>query len=185
MKKLVLTLVVAISVFGFTNTVSAQAKIGYISTEELIGSMPETEKANAQLQDYQSSLQQQGNDYYRELNEKDSLFQQDSARLSPAAKELRRNDLIALYQKVQGWNQTMQQMVQEKSQALITPIKAKAFEAVKATAKESGYAYVLESAAVLVGPPGEDILPLVKKKLGIADKPAAQPKGAAPAKAKQ
>ena len=42
---------------------------------------------------------------YRELNEKDSAFGIDSAKLSPAAKELKRNDLIALYQKVQGWNQ--------------------------------------------------------------------------------
>jgi len=185
MKKLVLSLVVAISIFGFTNTASAQGKIGYISTEELIGAMPETEKANAQLQDYQSSLQQQGNDYYRELNEKDSIFQLDSAKLSPAAKELRRNDLIALYQKVQGWNQTMQQMVQEKSQALIVPIRAKASEAIKTTAKESGYTYVLEEAAVLVGPPGENILPLVKKKLAIAEKSAAPQKPATPGKPRQ
>ncbi len=182
MKKLVLTLVVTISVFGFTNTVSAQGKIGYISTEELIGSMPETEKANAQLQDYQTSLQQQGSDYYRELNEKDSLFGIDSAKLSPAAKELRRNDLIALYQKVQGWQQTMQQMIQEKSQALIVPIRAKATEGIKSTAKEAGYTYVLEEAAVLVGPTGDDILPLVKKKMGIGEKAAAPAKTGTPAK---
>ena len=150
----------------------AQGKTGYISTEELISVMPEAEKANTVLQDYQTSLQQQGQDYYRELSEKDSIFQADSAKLSPAAKDLRRNDLIALYQKVQGWNQTMQQMIQEKSQTLIAPIRSKAFDAIKAVAKESGYAYVLDASAVLVGPPGEDILPLVKKKLGIVDKPA-------------
>ena len=176
MKKVLLSLVVLISVLGFSNSAVAQSKIGYISTEELIGSMPETEAANAQLQDYQSSLQQQGNDYLHELNEKDSAFGADSVRMSATQKELKRNDLIALYQKVQGWNQTMQQMVQQKSQDLIAPIRAKASEAIKATAKESGFNYVLESAAVLVGPPGDDILPLVKKKLGVkepAPKPAA------------
>ncbi len=174
MKKVLLSLVVLVAVAGFSNTVMAQGKIGYISTEELIGAMPETETANGQLQDFQSSLQQQGNDYYRELNEKDSAFGADSARMSATQKELKRNDLIALYQKVQGWNQTMQQMIQEKSQTLIAPIRTKAQDAIKATAKESGYTYVLESAAVLVGPPGDDILPLVKKKLNIgAPKPAA------------
>ena len=172
MKKLVLTLVAAVSILAFTNKAVAQSKIGYISTEELIATMPEAEQANAQLQDYQASLQQQGNDYYKELNEKDSTFQADSSKFSATTKTLKRNDLIALYQKVQGWNQTSQQMVQEKSQALIVPIRAKAFEAIKTTAKESGYTYVLEASAVLVGPPGEDILPLVKKKLGIKDKPA-------------
>ena len=167
MKNLIAAVVFVVSMFGVTNIAVSQNKIGYISTEELIGTMPEAEKANAQLQDYQSSLQQQGQDYYRELNEKDSIFQQDSSKLSPAAKELRRNDLIALYQKVQGWNQTMQQKVQEKSQELIIPIRAKAFDVIKAVAKEAGYSYVLEAGSVLVGPPGDDILPLVKKKMGI------------------
>ena len=174
MKRTLLSLVVLISAIGFSNSATAQAKIGYISTEELIGSMTETETANSQLQDYQTSLQQQGNDYLHELNEKDSLFGIDSVKMSPAQKELKRNDLSALYQKVQGWNQEMQQRIQQKSQDLIGPIKAKASEGIKAAAKENGYAYVLESAAVLVGPPGDDILPLVKKKMGIgAPKPAA------------
>ncbi len=182
MKKTVLSLIVAVALAGFANSASAQVKVGYINTEELIGAMPETEQANTQLQDYQASLQQQGSDYYRELNEKDSAFSADSAKYTQTQKELKRNDLIALYQKVQGWQQTMQQMLQEKSQSLITPIRTKALDAVKATAKENGYTYILEEAAVLVGPPGDDILALVKKKLGVkeqAPKPAA---GAAPKK---
>jgi outer membrane protein len=186
MKKFLSLSVLALTMLVISNASFAQAKIGYISTEELIGAMPEAEKANAILQDYQTSLQQQGQDYYRELSEKDSAFGVDSIKLSPAAKELRRNDLIALYQKVQGWQQTMQQMIQEKSQTLVGPIRQKAFDNIKLTAKEAGYAYVLESTAVLVGPPGDDILPLVKKKMGIVDKtatPATAPK-AAPAKPK-
>jgi hypothetical protein len=39
---------------------------------------------------------------------------------------------------------------------------------------------VLDYASVIVGPPGDDIIGLVKKKLGIKDAPAA--KTAAPAK---
>jgi outer membrane protein len=180
MKNLLVAVVFAMSIFGLSDTAFSQTKIGYISTEELIGSMPEAEKANAQLQDYQTSLQQQGQDYYRELNEKDSLFGLDSAKLSPAAKELRKNDLIALYQKVQGWNQTMQQMIQQKSQELVVPIRTKAFETIKMVAKENGYAYVLEAASVLVGPPGDDILALVKKKMGIKDASAPAAPATAP-----
>ena len=180
MKHLFAAVVFAISLFGLTGNANAQAKIGYINTEELISSMPEAEKANGQLQDYQTSLQQQGNDYYKELNEKDSTFQADSAKYSQTIKDLKRKDLIDLYQKVQSWNQTMQQLLQQKSQELLVPIKNKAFETIKTVAKESGYSYVLESTSVLVGPPGDDILPLVKKKLGIKDAPAS----AAPPKPK-
>jgi len=185
MKKLITAVVIAFAMFGLTDNAFSQNKIGYISTEELIGTMPEAEKANAQLQDYQTALQQQYQDYYKELSEKDSTFQADSSKLSAAAKELRRNDLIALYQKVQGWNQASQQKVQEKSQELIAPIRAKAFEAIKATAKEAGFNYVLEAGSVLVGPPGDDILTLVKKKLGIKEKDAKMPPAPAAGKPKK
>ncbi len=177
MKKLIAAVVFGISIFGLTNTAISQNKIGYINTEELIGAMPEAEKATTQLQDYQTALQQQGNDYQTELQEKDSLFVKDSAKLSVAAKELRRTGLIELYQKVQGWRDVMQQKLQEKQQELLVPIRNKALETIKAVAKENAYTYVLDQNSVIVGPPGEDILPLVKKKLNIKE---AAPKTQAP-----
>ena len=175
MKKLIAAVVFAISILGLTNTAFSQAKIGYINTEELIGVMPEAEKATTQLQDYQTALQQQGTDYMTELNEKDSLFGKDSAKLSSAAKELRRTGLIELYQKVQGWREVMQQKLQEKQQELLVPIRTKALATIKDVAKENGYTYVLDQNSVIVGPPGEDILPLVKRKLNIKDTPKAAP----------
>jgi outer membrane protein len=181
MKKLFAVVVFVVSILGLTNTAFSQTKIGYINTEELIGVMPEAEKATTQLQEYQTALQQQGNDYMTELQEKDSLFGKDSAKLSPAAKELRRTGLIELYQKVQGWNQVMQQKLQEKQQELLIPIKNKALETIKTVAKETGYTYVLDQNSVIVGPPGDDILPLVKKKLNIKEAP---PKTQGPGAAK-
>jgi outer membrane protein len=181
MKNLIVAGVFGISIFGLTGTAFSQAKIGYISTEELIGSMPEAEKANTELQEYQTALQQQGASYYKELIELDSLFAKDSATMSKATKELKRNDMIALYQKVQGWQQTMQQMIGEKQQALLGPIQKKAIDNIKLVAKESGYAYIFEAGSLLVSPPSDDILPLVKKKMGIKDPvPAAKPATAKP-----
>ena len=177
MKKLISAIVFGISIFGLSSMAFSQNKIGYVNTEELIGSMPEAEKATGQLQDYQTALQQQGNDYQTELQEKDSLFIKDSAKLSPAAKELRRTGLIELYQKVQGWREVMQQKLQEKQQELLIPIKNKALETIRTVAKENGYTFILDQNSVIVGPPGEDILPLVKKKLNIKE---AAPKGQAP-----
>lgn len=181
MKNLIVAVVFGISIFGLSGTAFSQAKIGYISTEELIGVMPEAEKANTELQEYQTALQQQGASYYKELNELDSLFARDSATMSKATKELKRNDMIALYQKVQGWQQTMQQMIGEKQQALLGPIQKKAIDNIKLVAKESGYAYIFEAGSLLVSPPADDILPLVKKKMGIKDAPpapATKPAGA-------
>lgn len=173
MKNLIVAVVLVISIFGLSGTATSQAKIGYISTEELIGAMPEAEKANSELQEYQTALQQQGQSYYTELNELDSLFARDSAKMNKATKDLKRNDMIALYQKVQGWQQTMQQKIGEKQQELLGPIQRKAIDNIKLVAKENGYAYILEAGTLLVSPPADDILPLVKKKMGIKETPPA------------
>ena len=165
MKKLIVA--GALVLAGFLGA-SAQSKIGFINTEELIGVMPEADKANGELQSYQGALVQQGNEYLQEFNEKDSAFNADSLKMTPAIKDFKRKDLIELYQKVQGWNQTMQQMLNEKQQALLKPIHDKALDVIKTVAKENGYSYIIDASALIVSPPADDILPLVKKKMGIS-----------------
>ena len=178
MKKFIVAGVLAIGFF----TASAQTKIGYINTDELIGVMPEAEKADAELKEYQASLAQQGQDMMKELNDKDSLFVKDSAKLSPSMKEIKKNELISLYQRVQNWNQQAQEMYQQEAQKKIAPLRTKAMEAIRAVAKESGYSYILDINSVIVGPPGDDVLGLVKKKLGIKDAPETKPAGTTPKK---
>ena len=165
MKKFLVAVVMALGFF----TASAQNKIAYISTEDLIGMMPEAAKADEELRDFQASLAQQGQDMMKELNEKDSIFVRDSTKLSPSMKEIKRGELIALYQRVQTWNQQANDIYQAKAQEKVAPLRAKALEAIRTVAKENGYAYVLDMNAVIVAPPGDDILNLVKKKLNIKD----------------
>ena len=174
MKKLIVVCVIALGVFSAT----AQNKIGYINTEELIGMMPEAEKIDGELKEFQASLAQQGQDMMKELGDKDSLFVRDSAKLTATMKDIKRGELIQLYQRVQGWNQQAQEAYQVKAQEKIVPLRTKAQEAINAAAKENGYTYVLDINSVLVGPPGDNILNLVKRKLGIKDTPVV-PKSAA------
>jgi outer membrane protein len=182
MKKLIVAVVMGLGMFN----ASAQQKIGYINTDELIGVMPEAEKADSELKEYQASLAQQQQDMMKELNEKDSLFVRDSLKLTPSMKDIKRGELIALYQRVQGWNQQAQDMYQAEAQKKIAPIRTKALEAIQAVAKENGYTYVIDFNSLLVYPAGDNLLGLVKKKLGIKDTPAGapaqKPAGAAPKK---
>jgi len=171
MKKLILGSLMALSAF----CVSAQNKIGYISADELIGIMPEAEKTDAELKQFQLDLTQQGQDMMKDLNEKDSIFIRDSAKLSATMKEIKRNELMTQYQRVQGWNQQAQEIYQQKAQEKIAPLRDKAMEAIRAVAKENGYAYVLDINSVIVAPPGDNIMDLVKRKLGIKDIPAPRP----------
>ncbi|MES2430488.1 MAG: OmpH family outer membrane protein [Bacteroidota bacterium] len=177
MKKLFTVLAIAFLVIGLSNISVAQNKIGYIDTRLLVSIMPEAKAADSALQDYQASLEAQGKEYITEFSEKQDAYIKDSAKFSAATKELKNNDLGALYQKIQNWNGIMQQMIEEKQQVLTTPIYTKAIDNIKLVAKENGYTYVLEAATLLVMPNGDDLLPLVKKKLNIKDpKPAAAPK---------
>jgi outer membrane protein len=171
MKKLIVAGVMALGIF----TASAQNKIGYINTDELIGVMPEAEKADAVLKEYQGALAQRGQEMMKELEVKDSLFKKDSARLTVSMKDIRRRELIDLYQKVNNFQNDAQEMYQEKAQETIAPIREKAMDAIRVVAKENGYSYIFDVNAVIVAPPGDDVIALVKKKLGIKDAPAAPP----------
>jgi len=170
MKKIVTIVAVVMGLIMTGNSVKAQGgiKIGVVSLQELIPTMPDYKKADTALNDFQSALGQQFDDMRKEYYEKDSaLNSKDSVKFTKAQLEMKRREVNELLVKLQGWQQQAQQMYQQKQQELITPIQKKALEAVQAVAKENGYAYVLSKEALLVSPPAEDILPLVKKKLGV------------------
>ena len=167
MKKLLFVAGMALSMF----TATAQNKMGYINTDELISTMPEAAKAQAELQEFQASLGQMYQEKSIELNRKDSAFIKDSTKLSASMKEIKRKELIELYQVVQNYQQTSQEEYQAKANEKIAPIREKALNAISAVAKENGYAYVFNEDNLLVKPAGDNILQLVKNKLGIKDVP--------------
>jgi len=168
MKKLVTLCLLAVGLMAASH-VNAQTKIGYISVQELIVAMPEFKRADTSLAEYQNALNQQYADMVQEFNMRDSLLaSKDTQKYTKAQIEVKRRDLGQLYLKLQGWNQQAQQLYQSKEQELLQPVQKKAMDAVNAVAKETGYTYVFSREALVVQPPAaDDLLPLVKKKLGI------------------
>jgi outer membrane protein len=168
MKKMVTILVAVIGMVAFGHTSQAQTKIGYISLQELIFAMPEYKKADTALNEYQTALSANFEDMKKEFNEQDSLLSsKDTVKYTRAQLELKRKNLGEMYIKLNGWNQQAQQLYQQKQQELITPIQKKALDNVQTVAKENGFTYVLSKEALFVSPPAEDLLPLVKKRLGL------------------
>ena len=160
--------------------VKAQTKIGYISSQELVSVMPETKKADSSLQELRQALIQSAtekqNAFYAALEK----FNKDSATLSTTVKNVKRTELQKMGGELSNEEERIQQQLQQRQQELIGPINKKAYDAVQAVAKEAGYAYVFEKEALLVAPPGDDILPLVAKRLNIK-LPAAGAGGTTPA----
>jgi outer membrane protein len=168
MKKIVAIVLVATSCMFAGSSAQAQSKLGYISLNELITEMPEYKKADTSLMDFQSALNQNYDDMGREFREKDSLLSsKDTAKYTKAQIEIKRKQLVELYQRLQGYQQNASQQYQQKQQELIGPVQKKAQETVQQVAKENGFTYVFLKDALIVSPPAEDLLPLVKKKLGL------------------
>lgn len=171
MKKIITLGLITMGIFGFSNTTSAQIKIGYISTDEIMSLMPETAKVDTQLNQFQQSLYQIAQEKQTAFNEAVAKFYKDSATMNPSLKEVKRTELQKQVQELSGAEQQIQQQMQQKQQEMLAPVQKKLLTAIQDVAKESGYTYVLPKEALLVAPPADDISALVKKKLGIKPAP--------------
>ena len=174
MKKFLTAVFVTAIALIASSEVSAQSKIGYISTEELVSIMPETAKADSNLQQYRTALIQNAQEKQSSLEAAIEKFNKDSSAMTVSVKDVKRGELQKMLSDLQAEDQRIQQQLQQRQQELIAPINRKAYDAIQAVAKENGYSYVFEKGAMLVAPPADDILPLVAKKMNVKLPPAAQ-----------
>lgn len=169
MKKTLTVLVAFLGLLVMANKTQAQSKIGYINVDQVIGIMPEAAKIDSMVQKFQvDSINSEFASVVQEYQYKDSLLNKtDTSKMPAVMKTQYKDDLNNLAYQIQNWQSLAQQAVQAKQNRLLEPLYIKAYDAIKAVAKEGGYAYVLTREAILVGPPGDDMLPAVAKKLGI------------------
>jgi len=174
MKKLLVAAIISLGLFS--TKAHAQQKIGHIDMEGLINAMPEYQAAMKEMQELQASLEKQGQELNDEAEQKQEQFIKDSSTYSAAMKEIKREELFKLIQRLNNYSNEAQEKIKQANQQKMAPIYQKALENVKAVAKESAYTYVMDSNSLLVSSANDDLLPLVKKKLGLKDPaPAAAP----------
>ncbi|HEY0751533.1 MAG TPA: OmpH family outer membrane protein [Chitinophagaceae bacterium] len=179
MKKIRLFLVIAVIAFSFT-TASAQ-KTGYISLDQVVSLMPEVRKIDSLLQKYQAdSLNPQFTYMLTEYNRKDSIANgKDSLKTPATVRAQIRQELEGLAYQLQNWQSIVQNALQQKQNDFLEPIYVKAMNALNAVAKENGYSYVFNKESLLVAPPGDELLPLVAKKLNLKLPPSTAANNAA------
>lgn len=149
----------------------AQQKIGHINADELLQMMPATKAAQTQLETYGKQLEKELEEMENELDSKYKSFVDNQAVLTTLAKQSKQQELQQLQQRIQEYGQNAQRDLQNKQVELLTPIINDATKAVQEVAKENGYTYILDSsqskAVVIFQTDANDIMKLVKKKLGI------------------
>ncbi len=157
---------VMIALLAFNPFLSAQTKTGFISIDEVVQLMPEYKKSMADIAQFDSALQINYGETLKELNRQDSIFKADSVKMGNAVKIANKEKMKKLLVELQGFEQSYQQQMQQKQEELMAPVAQKANQLISEVAKANGYAYVFRKEALIVSPEGDDILPLVKKKLG-------------------
>ena len=172
MKNLVkLTLLAALLLCG--STTYAQ-KFGYVNSQELITAMPERDSALSKYQKFAQDQQSQLETIQVEFNNKYLDYQKNAETLSESAKQLKERELQDLQKRFDDFQQVAEQKMQQQ---LMGPVITKAQDAIKKVAQAAGYTIVFDVAAGAMAYYNEatvtNILPLVKKELGIVDKPAA------------
>ncbi|HKI89130.1 MAG TPA: OmpH family outer membrane protein [Draconibacterium sp.] len=154
-----------------TASVNAQTlKFGHIDLQGLIQVMPERATAETEFNKFQTDIEDVFGQMQKEYQQKLAELQQ----LGDAASEVKRNAKVTeiqdLQQRMQNYQSTAQQQLQQKQTDLLKPVFDKADSVIAVVAKEKGLIYVFDSSTNVVlykSNQSVDLLPLVKEKLGI------------------
>lgn len=171
MMKNLLKVLAIVVLFAVSTSLSAQkaTKIGHIDFGKLLEQMPGQDTVKVVMERYVQDLQAQLQTMQSELELKATDYQKNAATMSNIIKATKEKEITDLQGRIEAFQQVAQQDIQSKQTELITPFVDKAKQAIKDVAKEGGYAYIMNAVEdlILYNEGGEDVMPQVKKKLGI------------------
>lgn len=172
MKKFLLPLMAGLLAVALCSSVKAQ-KLGHFNSTELMQMMPEMDSAQRAQQEYAKELEGLIAGMQNELQTKYAEYQNNQSQWSELIKQTKTRELQDMQVRVQEFAQQSEEDYQRKTQELLAPIIEKITNAVKDVAKEGKFAYIFDAGnnALYTGPDAVDVMPLVKKKLGIPDVP--------------
>jgi outer membrane protein len=169
MKTIKVILLAAVITMSFSVFAQKSVKIGHINSNELLAAMPERETIQKSIEDYAAQLTTTMDAMRKEYESKVADFQSKQDVMTDIIRDNKIKEITDLEKRITEFQKTAQTDLQKKEEKLLQPIIDKAKQAIDDVAKENNYTYVLDSSmgVVLYSIESDDILPLVKKKLGI------------------
>jgi outer membrane protein len=164
MKKLLL----AIALIAGSTLNGFSQKFGHIDSNELMLLMPERKTAEAEVQNLTQELQNTLEAMTAEYQAKIAEYQKSEATLSNSVKELKAREIGELEQRIQAFQVRAQEDLKVKENELLAPMIEKARKSIEEVGRENGFTYIFDiSSGATVYEAGENVMPLVKKKLGL------------------
>jgi outer membrane protein len=169
MKRILFSIAVALVGFSASTLAQSSHKFGHINSAELIQSMPQTRTADSTLKKFGEALEGQLKIMTGEYQNKIQAYQAKMDSMPEAIKAIKQQELQDLGNRIEDFRENAQESVQKKKEELYGPILKRAEDSIKEVAKEKGYSYIFDtsSGSFLYAQESDDILPLVKAKLGI------------------
>jgi len=167
MKQLLAIAVLTTALFIQPSFGQKNNKFGHINFEEVLTLMPDRAKAAAKM----DSLTKDAEKHLQEMMQEYQTVQGQAP--TPGASQLVTQDyqdkMNSLQQRIQNFQQQAQKSLEEEQAKLIEPIISKVKKGVEQVAKENGYTYVFDTSVgtLLYWEESDNILPMVKKKLGL------------------
>lgn len=156
---------------AFPMLLSAQTvKIGLVDLSDVLQAMPETTAANTKLQEVQKQYQDEGTKLETEMTRLYEEYQKMGENELPAIRERKTRELQDYQQKLQAFEQSAMQHLQQMQSELMSPIVAKINQAVESVGKEGSYSLIQikdPQITLYYGSPVVDITGEVKAKLGL------------------
>jgi len=153
---------------GFAN--AQTPKFGHIDMQALYQVMPERATAEKQIEAFGKELEDAYGVIQKETQTKYAEFMAKRDSMSETMRNVKEEEINAMTERMQTYNQTAQQSLQAKQQELVKPMLDKADKAVKEVGAEKGLVYVFDMSSRVIlynSKESVDILPFVKTKLGI------------------
>ena len=131
--------------------------------------MPGRDEAQATLQKEVDELQNTMKNMQTELEQRYNEYMGKKDQMSDLIRQTKERELQDMGNRIQDFQESAQKQLSEREQEVLKPIIDKAKKAIEDVAKENGYTYIFDSGvgALLYQQDSDDIMPLVKKKLGL------------------
>lgn len=165
------TILFATALFlGATTLSTAQSKVAHIDSQALIGAMPETKAAQAEIEKLEKTYQVAIEEMIAEYQNKLKRYDAEAGSQTDDENAKRMSEVETMQRSIREYQGQAQEDLQKKQFDLLKPITEKVKAAIVKVAKAQGFDYVLESTpnnGIVIMADGKDLIADVKKELGI------------------
>lgn len=145
-------------------------KLGHIEMGKVIQSMPEFTAAEKELQQKQDDIMKENENLNTQYQALVAEYGTKKSTYSEAVKATKEKEIMDLQGRIQSFREIAAEQFDQDKNKMLQPIMEKASKAVQEVGKEQGFTYIFDMGAGVIlfaAESSEDILPLVKTKLGI------------------